>query len=485
MYISYVLKNVTSAFRICDAVHQYYMKQFVDRWKKKTKQEPSTIRNVAALLVERNSKFRVVVLTAGTKIKYECSYFLKKDDTDEAFWGFCDGHAEAMCYRLGGIYLVTEFYKLYDREDSIFEVNEEGYSLKKDIRFHLFTSHPPCGFMAKKERHLLSWKRPFVGKPHSLQCSSTILIGAYLGIQGPLSQWLVKPIYISSITMPKYKAVETLHDSYIQEKIEKFQEQSSFLNASGGQYSFHPPHIEIVDIDPCTLFQECYKPYMDDEQSGKTYLIPEKVMSNKKESKIIAGAIPDVIQNSGIHALIFTVDSGIGSERFRKSVLDLKYILVELEHGLKKKRLESLKEAQLKLSVALDIKVALSKLREILLAQLEAAREIRQRKINEIAELLTKSKKQPEVTGELEALYDEVKITLRKANEGNELSNIADALGENVTYQKMLDDVDSLLEQGKNHNWDSEFYMNLMGCDWARYVETISKDVNCHIFDSR
>lgn len=215
------LSSYISAFRICDAVHQYYKKLFVDRWRKKTKQEPS-ISVVAALLVERNDKFRVVVLTAGTKIKYECSYFLKKSDTDEAFWGLCDGHAEAMCYRLGGIYLVTEIYKLYDQQDSILEVSEEGYSLKKGIRFHLFTSHPPCGFMAKKERHFLSWKRPFVGKPHSLQCSSTILIGTYLGIQGPLSQWLVKPIYVSSITMPRYKNFETLHDSYIQKNLKSF-----------------------------------------------------------------------------------------------------------------------------------------------------------------------------------------------------------------------------------------------------------------------
>ena len=460
------------------------MKQFVDRWKKKTTQEPSTISVVAALLVERNDKFRVVVLTAGTKSKYECSYFLKKGDTDEAFWGLCDGHAEAMCYRLGGLYLVTEIYKLYDKQDSILEVSEEGYSLRKGVRFHLFTSHPPCGFMAKKERHFLSWKRPFVGKPHSLQCSSTILIGAYLGIQGPLSQWFVKPIYISSITMPRYKNVETLHDSYIQRKFEKFQEQSDFLNTQGGQYSFHPPHIEIVDIDPCTIFQECYRPYMDDEQSVKSYLIPEKVLSNKKECKIIAGAIPDVVQNSGIHALMFTVNSGIGSERFRKSVLELKYILVKLEYGLKKKRLELLQEAQKRLSLVLDIKLALSKLREILVAQVEAAYEIRQRKINKIDELLAQSKMQPKAKGELENLYDEVKTTLHKANEGNELSNIADALGENVTYQKMLDDLESLLEQGKHHSWDSEFYLNLMGCDLARYVETISKDVNCGIFDS-
>ena len=56
-------------FRICDAVHEYYMEQFVDRWKKDTKQESSTITVIAALLVEKSNKFKVVILTAGTKIK--------------------------------------------------------------------------------------------------------------------------------------------------------------------------------------------------------------------------------------------------------------------------------------------------------------------------------------------------------------------------------------------------------------------------------
>ena len=197
------------------------------------------------------SHFKVVVLTAGTRIKYECSYFIKRDDTDESTWGLCDGHAEAVCYHLAGVYLLTELYKLHKMQDSIFEKNGEGYTLTKGIRFHLFTSHPPCGFMANKERHFLSWKQPFVGKPHSLQCSSKILINAYLGIQGALSHLLVKPIYLSSITMPRYETVETLHNSYIKERFEIFYKRSPFLSTPEGQYSFHLPHVEILDIDPC------------------------------------------------------------------------------------------------------------------------------------------------------------------------------------------------------------------------------------------
>ena len=89
--------------------------------------------------------------------------FHERDDANESTWGLCDGHAEAVCYRLAGIYLLTELIKLHEMLDSIFEKsNDEGYRLKRGIRFHLFTSHPPCGFMAKKERHFLSWKRPLL-----------------------------------------------------------------------------------------------------------------------------------------------------------------------------------------------------------------------------------------------------------------------------------------------------------------------------------
>ena len=156
--------------RMCKAVSQYYMGQFIEQWKKITEQECGKIKVVAALLIEKNNKMRVVTLTAGTKHKTECSYFVKKEiaDDHESCWGLCDGHAEAACYCLASIHLLTEIYKLNDGEDSIFEKALEGYALKPKIYFHLFSSHPPCGFMAKEECHMLSWKQPFKGKPHYL-----------------------------------------------------------------------------------------------------------------------------------------------------------------------------------------------------------------------------------------------------------------------------------------------------------------------------
>ena len=70
-----------------------------------------------------------------------------------------------------------------------------------------------------------------------------------------------------------------------------------------------------------------------------------------------------------------------------------------------------------------------------------------------------------------------MKSSLDKANKDNELSNVANSLDVHVSSQRMLDELDGLQEQGKHLSSDSEFYLDLMGCDWARYVAVIRNDV--------
>ena len=456
------------------------MDQFVDRWKKKTKQESSTITVIAALLVEKNSKFKVVVLTAGTKIKPQCSHFIEGRNSQDCTWGLCDGHAIAVCYRLASLYLITEMYKLHEGDTSIFSITAEGYALKPGINFHLFTSQPPCGFMTK-ERHFLSWKRPFIGKPHSLQCSSIILIGAVLGIQGPLTHILTKPIYLSSVTIPKYETVDTLHGSCIKEKFEKFQYQLNM--PAEGQYQFNAPHIEIINRSPKELFLQCYKPYMDEKPSSSKSIaskeIPQqetstKARQTKKGALKLAGAIPDVLKNTGITALVFTVDNGIGLGEFRDNMAKLKCKLVPLSYRIKQNRLRLLQEARVKLSQALNISEALAQQKELICKKAKDLHNSRCKKADELIQVLTKSKEQPTP---LDTWHKEVAASLDKANKDNELSHIANSIKENVTQQGMLDELEDLQEQGKLYGPDSDFYLDLMGCDWARYITEICSDL--------
>ena len=457
------------------------MHQFVDRWKKKTKQGSSTITVIAALLVEKNKKYKVVVFTAGTKIKQKCSYFVEGSGIQDATWGLCDGHAIAVCYRLVSLYLITEIYKLHESEESIFTKTAEGYALKPEVNFHLFTSQPPCGFMTTEEQHLLSWKCPFLEKPHCLQCSSIILIGSYLGIQGPLSHLLTKPIYISSVTIPRYETVNTLHGTSIKEKFEKLQHQFTSIPPES-QYRFNPPHIEIVNKDPKELFLQCYKPHIEEKPMSGALTnkeIPQQETSTrarqaKKGACKLAVAIPDVLKNTGIAAFVFTVENGIGSKEFREYISKLKGKLVRPSYQLKQDRLQSLKEARVRLSQILNVSEALAKQKELMSEKMIKAHEARCEKVDELVNVLTKSKEQPTST---DMWHEEVKSSLDKANKDNKLSHIGDLLSDYVSQQKMLDEFDRLQEQGMHHNSDSEFFLELMGCDWARYVTAIHNDI--------
>ena len=326
---------------------------------------------MAALLVERKEKLKVVLLTAGTRIKHECTYFTKTDDDNiEPFWGLCDGHAEAVCYRLASFYLLTEIYKQNDGVDSILDVEIEGYCLKDGIKLHLFTSHPPCGFFATPERHFLSWKQPFIGKPHSLQCSSIILIASYLGIQGPLSHLFVKPVYISSITIPRYESVTALHSTYITERLDKFwirltscSKDSDTIPVLGSQYHFNHPHVEVVDVNVKKLFPKHFVPYIDEQHNIDKKL--RQVTYTKQGALRTAGTMPDVIGNANIFALVFTLEDGIGSTIHRESVIELISKLVKLPCEVKQKRLDLLREAQKRLIMAFKVSEALAEQKKL------------------------------------------------------------------------------------------------------------------------
>ena len=228
------------------------------------------------------------------------------------------------------IYRLTEIYKLNAGEVSIFEKlkTPEGYTLKPNIYFHLFSSHPPCGFMANEQRHLLSRKQPFKGKPHSLQCTLQILISAYLGIQGFLSHLLVSPIYVTSVTIPRYESVTALHGTYITDRLQEFRHRFSDLPER--EYYLHIPHIEIIEADMLKLFPECYRPYIsekpsrvstsDDPQLPQQEITTVAKQSDNKGAKQTAFAAPDVIGNHGINAMVFTLEDGIGTKEFRESV---------------------------------------------------------------------------------------------------------------------------------------------------------------------
>ena len=266
-------------FRILETVSISYQKHF----------DPKDICYgvVAALVLENQNHtediFETVILTVGSKFNNDQKCEYKKDGCT---WALCDCHAEALCYQLSGLYMLTEIYKLHKKLSSIFDkISDSGYKLKNGIRFHLFTSYHPCGFMADGKKSFLSWKTEFTGMPHILECSSKILIGAYLGIQGPLSSLLVQRVFISSVIIlhdKKSKKKDLLREDGIRKCFDDF---SGKLNRDSKE-CFHAPTIYIIDED------------LDNITKIFQYPVPPRSRGYQKNEKI-GFVFPDVLKVYG------------------------------------------------------------------------------------------------------------------------------------------------------------------------------------------
>jgi len=404
-------------------------------------------------------------------------------------WGICDGHATAVCYRLANFYFLTEIYKVHDDGNKgIFEKTDEGYALREGIKFHLFVSDLPCGFMTKKEYDFLSWKWPFAGKPHALQCSSKILISAYLGIQGPLSHLFVKPIYISSITMPRYETVPAFHNTYIMQRFDQF--RSKFYdklnsNEEKGGYHFQMPHVEILDVDLKQLFTECFTPALDEKpkcvhvHDGQ---LPQQEtgLLAKTESPKVACATPAYDHNSGIHVMVFTLDEYIGTHKCHEKVIELNTRLIKLPNKLMQQRFQWLQEARVRLSHALNVSEALERQKQLLDQQMKEKIAFRCSLAKTIIEIMTEVMEVKASVDQLTTQVDKLTSSLETTIRNNELKSVEDALTHNLDYQKMLDCLVNLQEMEKSNGSDPDFYLNLLDCDWARYIETIRSNISLH-----
>ena len=522
-------------FRICEAVSEFYWGQFKDRWKVRTKS--STINVIAALLIEKRDekKPKVVVFSTGTTMKKECSYSLNEGNSNEYTWGLCDGHAESICYRLASFYLINEICKHNDNSvNSILENKGGGYSLKNGIKFHFFTTQPPCGFMAKEQRYFLSWKIPFKGKPHCLKCSSTILIGTYLGIQGPLSHLFSKPIYISSIIMPKNKNFAAEKYIPIKESFKKFKAMfGEKLRHADNTYKLVIPHVEIADVEAEELFPDNFMSYANETYSKFLKEIEERYA--EKETRKAAGAV-SANSNIASRIMVFSLKDGICDveDKVREDMaLKLKNATSllfpkQVIKIIKQLNLERLQKAQLRLSKALDIKEAFKRLQELVIDKMSTSfnildsqnddavsKQIQEleeykRKLTEIhmqvsnfrKSFCTDMKQFEESDQNIQAVITESllrdkgkKVRVHSKVMVDNLDMLNDSMSEleigtNSIVEELVDyhcckethdDLHKFLESMTNDSGSCDcvdlFSLELMGCDWARYMKLIHKDI--------
>ena len=226
---------IFSGYRLCDVLQKSYEEWFLqkhgafnadDNGDQRIKVISAMIRE--KITAEKEERFKVILMGAGTKYNVKCS---SKD-----FNGTCDGHAEALCYET----IVHYFLKLIRKRNfNVLLLSREGFQLNPEYKFHLFISHPPCGFMTNESEPLISWKTPFVEEPHVLTCSSKIIVNSYLGIQGPLICLFAKPLYISEVI------VLNTDDTITEKAHKKFEEAASKL-AQQSLFSFHPPDVKVL-----------------------------------------------------------------------------------------------------------------------------------------------------------------------------------------------------------------------------------------------
>ncbi|XP_059478440.1 tRNA-specific adenosine deaminase 1-like isoform X2 [Neocloeon triangulifer] len=196
----------------------------------------------AFVLEKTDGSVKVVSLGTGSKC-------LGKNELSKDGGLVSDSHAEVLARRTFLLYLYGQLSLLGDGQESeVFEKSETGKAhLKPAIRFHLFTSHTPCGDASiipkddpteppNKKVKLLSLPdvhrtgakcvpggpqdpllpgqdyhtvlairtKPGRGDPTiSLSCSDKISKWCAIGVQGALLSMLVEqPIYLTSIILP-------------------------------------------------------------------------------------------------------------------------------------------------------------------------------------------------------------------------------------------------------------------------------------------
>lgn len=228
-----------------------------------TKSSKKIHKNIAALIChqEKRSPY-AAILSTGTlhKDTEVCSH--------GGSHGTCDGHAESIIYEAAPKYFMNEMANLLKEEgnESIFEhlPNNKGFKLKSNIKFYLMVTEPPCGFIQNQENPCMEWKIPFVDYPHVPTCSSRILIGATMGIQGYVSHLLEDPIMIDSVIILCSKG-EELH-------------KTDFTS------SFPLPNIKTRRYDPREFAN--FEPSKEAEKAVSSTPIMNKSMQNTSSENI-------------------------------------------------------------------------------------------------------------------------------------------------------------------------------------------------------
>ena len=275
--------------------------------------------------------------------------------------------------------------------------------------------------------------------------------------------------------------METLHDDYIKKRLGAFWDKLyGTTGFSTGGYYFCKPDVSIVDIHPNDLFPTHFTPYIKEKRSKPSCKgeLPHQESTLKQKTKPhasdIGGALPDVLGNSGIETLVFSINEGIGSKADRDKIITLKSKLFQPSPDLKQQRLKSLQEARKRLSKAINVSEALKIQDDQIVEQMELDLAKRCNVIDETVSTLLSLKKHTTDINELTTQVKECKSSLDKIKESS-LQSIQTTISNNLNNEKMHQDLQELRKEDSS-TLNQKIYLDVMGCDWARYMEAMQND---------
>ena len=248
---------------------------------------------------------------------------------------------------------------------------------------------------------------------------------------------------------------------------------------STSTYYFCKPDVFVVDIHPNDLFPTCFTPYIhekrnkpscDGEPPHQESTVKQKV--NPHTNKI-GSAFSDVLGNAGIETLVFSIKDGIGSATDRDKMIKLRGKLFQPSPDLKQQRLKSLQDARIRLSKAINVSEALKIQDDQIMEQMKIDFAKRCDIIDKATSTLQSLKNQTTDIDDLTVELDESKISLGKMKE-SQLPSLQATLSNNLVNEKMHQDLQKL--QKNEDKMNQNMHLNVMGCDWARYMETLQSD---------
>ena len=226
-----------------------------------------------------------------------------------------DCHAEVLCRRAFKWYLMNEVEKATKERTAsdVYEWKDEHLTVRRDVRFHMFVSQPPCGDACipavpdekrddrqrRSQDKTTTWElhtgakrllqddrtgpldgvhqragvlrlKPGRGIPtRSVCCTDKISRWTYTGMQGAMLALITDPVYLCTLVLPTMATnLTAAKRAFVDRLTSKLGKED--ISQEGGVYGLHPLRVETSAVKNVELIRPTSK---DDARRPSTFAI--------------------------------------------------------------------------------------------------------------------------------------------------------------------------------------------------------------------